>query len=259
MSVAGAPGVTITSPAYFERLAAAEFAHWWPGGMWRLTSHWLDRAIRGRSGLSALDVGCGSGGAAARLKGRAGVASVVGLDASELAIGLASRYDVPLVRGDALALPFGDGSFDVATCFDVWQHLDPGDDLRAAAELRRVLRPGGVAIVRANGRGVWPSRRPGARLYRLAELVGVAREAGLAVRAATYANCLPSVAKEVAGRFRRGSAPGHPAGGGLCLTPPPPWINRAMGAVASAEALAAGRLGVRWPVGHSTMMWVTRP
>jgi SAM-dependent methyltransferase len=259
MSLAEAP--TISSPAYFERLAAAEFAHWWPGGMWRLTSHWLDRTIRGRVGLRALDVGCGSGGAAARLARREEIAHVVGLDISPTALELAARYDLPLLRGDALGLPFYDGSFDVVTSFDVMQHLEPGDDLRAAVELRRVLRPGGVALIRANGRGLWPSRRSGARLYRLDELVGVVRASGLAVRAATYANCLPSVAQEVAGRLRQPAptAPrSHPAGGGLCLRVPPPWINRLMAGVAAAEALAAGRLGARLPVGHSTMVMAIR-
>jgi SAM-dependent methyltransferase len=47
------------------------------------------------------------------------------------------------VEGDALDLPFADGSFDAATCQQGLQFVpEPG---RALGELRRVLRPGGRA------------------------------------------------------------------------------------------------------------------
>jgi SAM-dependent methyltransferase len=49
------------------------------------------------------------------------------------------------VCGDAHALPFSDGSFDVVTLFDVLEHI--GDDRRAAQEALRVLRPGGHVLV----------------------------------------------------------------------------------------------------------------
>ena len=46
------------------------------------------------------------------------------------------------VRGDALALPFPDGSFDRIIASEVLEHI--GDDRRAIAELYRVLAPGGT-------------------------------------------------------------------------------------------------------------------
>lgn len=55
-------------------------------------------------------------------------------------------------RADILALPFGDGSVASLSCMHVVEHiglgrygdpLDPAGDLRAMAELRRVLAPGG--------------------------------------------------------------------------------------------------------------------
>src|SRR5262249_9724527 len=51
----------IDDPAYFDRLADVEARHWWALGLWRLASYWLDAALAGRSGLRALDVGCGTG------------------------------------------------------------------------------------------------------------------------------------------------------------------------------------------------------
>ncbi len=59
MTALAAP--TIDDPAYFVRLADVEARHWWALGMWRLASYWLDEALADRSGLRALDVGCGTG------------------------------------------------------------------------------------------------------------------------------------------------------------------------------------------------------
>ena len=45
MTTAVTPALTIDDPAYFDRLAEVEAAHWWSLGMWRLASHWLDAAL----------------------------------------------------------------------------------------------------------------------------------------------------------------------------------------------------------------------
>ena len=50
-----------------------------------------------------------------------------------------------MVAGDALDLPFEDGSVDVLRCERVWQHLP--DPQAAAAEVARVLAPGGRAAI----------------------------------------------------------------------------------------------------------------
>jgi SAM-dependent methyltransferase len=250
---------TIDDPRYFDRLADVEARHWWARGMWRLASAWLDRALTGRRGLRALDVGCGAGLTALRLARRPEVAGVVGLDPSPEALTHARRrHDLPLLRGSALDLPLASGRFDLVTCFDVLQHLPPRGDRRAAVELARVLTPGGVALVRSNGRG-W-SRDTSA--YRVEELTEVLSSAGLVVRRATYANCLPSLLQEVRGRVgqRLGADGGgqgarpHPSGGGLAIAVPRPWVNRLMGGISGGEALLAGRLGWRFPFGHSTLV-----
>jgi SAM-dependent methyltransferase len=49
------------------------------------------------------------------------------------------------VQGDALHLPFADGSFDRVICSEVLEHIP--DDLAAMRELTRVLRPGGTMAV----------------------------------------------------------------------------------------------------------------
>jgi demethylmenaquinone methyltransferase/2-methoxy-6-polyprenyl-1,4-benzoquinol methylase len=104
---------------------------------WRRST--VDAVVR--PGDRVLDACCGTGdlAVAARLRG----ADVVGLDFSEAMLDRArgKRGDVEWVRGDVLALPFDDGSFDAATVgFGVRNVDDLGAGLR---ELRRVLRPGG--------------------------------------------------------------------------------------------------------------------
>lgn len=266
---------TIDAPAYFDQLADAESVHWWHAAMWRITSGWLDRALRRRSDLVALDVGCGAGGTLRRLADRPEIGRVIGVDSSPRALSLASgkrragpglpfgsrqtRVCPTWVQGSAVSLPFLSGSIDVAACLDVIQHLPPGGDLLAMTELRRVLRPGGIAVLRANGAGLWPDPSRPDQPYQVRILVKLAREVGLIVRRATYANCLPAVATEILGQIRAASRHGHPQGRGLRIRSVHPLVNLAMGAVATTEAFAITRLNARLPVGHSTMMLVEAP
>ena len=95
-------------------------------------------------GDRVLDACCGTGDlaiAGLRLVGSTG--AVIGVDFSERMLERArsKSSQVEWVQGDALALPFADGSFDAATVGFGVRNLE---DLEAGLrELRRVLRPGG--------------------------------------------------------------------------------------------------------------------
>ena len=94
-----------------------------------------------REGDRVLDAACGTGDLAIADR-RAGAARVTGLDFSEQMLARARRK-APLewVRGDMLALPFAEGTFDAATVgFGV---RNVADLPLALSELHRVLRPGG--------------------------------------------------------------------------------------------------------------------
>lgn len=236
-------------PAYFDRLAAFEETHWWSAALWRVAEHWLDATIRGRDGLDALDVGCGAGLTLDRLAERPEVGRVVGIDPSPEAVARARRRGRRAVGASALALPFGAGSFDVATCLDVIQHLPPGSHPAAARELARVLKPGGVAIVRTNaGRdGVDPGR-----------LRATFEDEGFRAVRSSRVNLVGSLAQEVRGRLRPGRHRAHPSGGGLPAPDRGGASRRIMAAISRAEAFAVGRLGWTLPFGHSAMLLAIR-
>jgi len=99
-----------------------------------------------RRGDRVLDGACGTGDLAVA-DVRAGAGRVTGLDFSEPMLARARRKapHVEWVRGDLLALPFADATFDAATVgFGVRNVADLELALR---ELRRVLRPGGRLAV----------------------------------------------------------------------------------------------------------------
>ena len=106
-----------------------------------------------RPGDRVLDACCGTGDLALAARDAGG--TVTGLDFSERMLERARRKsaEIEWLQGDALALPFSDGSFDAATVGFGVRNLD--DLERGLAELRRVLRSGGrlaiLEITRPSG------------------------------------------------------------------------------------------------------------
>lgn len=107
----------------------------------------------------ALDAGCGTGAFLVPLARRLTPqgATVIGLDLAEGTLGQARArvqaegLPVNCVIGDVEALPFDDGSFDLVLANYMLYHVPNLE--QAIAELRRVLRPGGMLLAATNGEG----------------------------------------------------------------------------------------------------------
>jgi tellurite methyltransferase len=104
--------------------------------------------LRCRAVTSAIDIGCGAGRHALYLA-RQGF-RLSALDASEASLAVTGRaaadagLEIDLQLADFTALPFPDDSFDYALAWNVIYHGD-GDVVRQAlAEIRRILKPGGI-------------------------------------------------------------------------------------------------------------------
>ena len=133
----------------------------WAGPYDAITNHILQpsqksigRLAQIKAGDRVLDVGCGSGRLTMAAQGWTGTGGeVVGLDPSPEMIqvarknaaraGLKTTFELGMVE----AMPFPDASFDVVLNRLMLHHL-PGDlKQRGLAEMRRVLKPGGICLV----------------------------------------------------------------------------------------------------------------
>jgi ubiquinone/menaquinone biosynthesis C-methylase UbiE len=131
----------------FTRLAGAR----------RLHDELLDRAGV-EAGHRVLEIGCGTGNLVLALGRRTPRADVLGTDPDPAALRKAGRkaarrgLPVRFERAFADELPVPDGSVDrVLSCF-MLHHLASADKVRAMADVRRVLRPGGeLHLVDADG------------------------------------------------------------------------------------------------------------
>jgi ubiquinone/menaquinone biosynthesis C-methylase UbiE len=129
--------------AYYER-RAPEYDDWYlgrgrfadrdrPG--WSEELDELRRALGALPPARSLDVACGTGFLTRNLPGE-----VVGLDQSESMLEEARRQapNATFATGDALELPFPDGSFERVFTAHFYGHLDEADRLRFLGEARRV-------------------------------------------------------------------------------------------------------------------------
>ena len=148
--------------AYYEA-RAREYDDWWLGrGLYAdsRTPDWdaeralLESWIAELPPARTLDVACGTGFMTRHLRG-----DVVGLDQSASMLDVA-RKQVPgaeFRQGDALDLPFDDGSFDRLFASYFYCHLEEGARLRFLAEARRVAREL-VVVGTVLGEGEEPAR-----------------------------------------------------------------------------------------------------
>ena len=111
----------------------------------------LKAALLGRPGARLLDVGCGTGRFLREVKANYPRLEATGLDLSPYYLAVAQRdlrswSRVQLVLGAAEVIPFADSQFDAVTCVYLFHELPPGVRRGVVAEIRRVLKPGGMLV-----------------------------------------------------------------------------------------------------------------
>ncbi|OLD69471.1 MAG: hypothetical protein AUI45_07590 [Acidobacteria bacterium 13_1_40CM_2_56_11] len=159
-----------------ERFYPADY--WWnarrSGGLKKLESVYRKLALRdhiafitkaaGDRGVDVLDVGCGSGTLLGLLKHRG--FRVTGLDFSAEAAAIAKAENgVDVAVGTLEEAHFPAESFDVVTLFHVMEHVT--NPRLVLAQVSRVLKPNGVAILQVPNIESWQFKIFGARWYGL--------------------------------------------------------------------------------------------
>ena len=124
---------------------AAEQRHFWYAGFRRFVLPFVHAAVRGGRSRRLLDAGAGTG---ANLGLLARFGDPYGLDLALSGLILGRQYGARrVVCASACNIPFPSAAFDVVTSFDVLYCLDDAGERAAIAEMFRVLRPGGGAVV----------------------------------------------------------------------------------------------------------------
>jgi SAM-dependent methyltransferase len=178
-------------PAEYDYLFELEDTLWWFVGMRRIV-HGLLRAELGapERPLKVLDAGCGTGGSLPLLE-RFGQVTSFDFEARAMEM-FATRQRARLLVASTDAIPFEDNTFDLVTSFDVICQLPSPADEKALSELSRVLKPGGLLLVRtpalqmlhgSHDRTLHTQHR-----YTTGEMSRKMEAAGLRVVKATYAN-----------------------------------------------------------------------
>jgi demethylmenaquinone methyltransferase/2-methoxy-6-polyprenyl-1,4-benzoquinol methylase len=117
-------------------------------------------ALDPRPGELVLDLAAGTGVSTEELAHSGAYAVGADLSVGMLSAGRQTRPDLPLLAGDALALPFRDAAFDAVTISFGLRNVVEVD--RALRELARVTRPGGRLVVCEFSR---PTFRPFRTVY----------------------------------------------------------------------------------------------
>jgi SAM-dependent methyltransferase len=244
--------------AEYQNIYESEERQWWYGGMRAISRALLEPPLRalgeGGRALRLLDAGCGTGRNLDEL-GRFGRAA--GIDLSPEALRFCRKRGVAAARAALLALPFRDQSFDCVTSFDVVYHAWVTDDRAAVREMARVLRPGGLLLVRVPAfRLLWGGHDvevQSRHRYTRGELLALLRDSGLVTLRSTYCNSfLFPLLLLRRGLDRLTGRTGSDVG---FLPAPLEW---SFGALLRLEA-ACVRRGLSFPVGASVVALARKP
>ncbi|MDR7278647.1 class I SAM-dependent methyltransferase [Catenuloplanes atrovinosus] len=212
--------------------AAVEERHWWYRERRALLARELRRLRNDPPQRQAIEIGAAGGGNCLVMRDFG--YRVLATEQLPEGVEIARARGLDAIRADARDLPVESGGHDLLVAFDVLEHIAE-DDL-AAAEIHRVLRPGGTALIAVPAdMRLWSSfddLSGHVRRYDRAGLRALIEGAGLRVDALWSWNVLlrPAVA------LRR-TATARPSETALRhdVTAVPPLLNTLLGAVVRLE------------------------
>jgi SAM-dependent methyltransferase len=239
--------------------ARAENRHFWFRGFRWFVKPLVQRALNGHSGARILDCGCGTGANLALFEG---YGTSYGFDRSGVGLYIGHRSGRRrLVQASVTAVPFPSGAFDLVTSFDVLYSLVRDDEKAAAAEMFRLTRPGGWALINVAAMDVLTGDHSvlshEVRRYTRETLRRLVTDAGFTIERITYTNAVlfPPLALIRMLHRRRGLA--AESGAQAEITVPPAPVNAVM-----SGALYLESLWLRWfdsPFGSSLLCLARRP
>jgi ubiquinone/menaquinone biosynthesis C-methylase UbiE len=239
------------NPAEFDNIARAERDFWWYRGMREILFRALDPVAN--RGVSVLEAGCGTGHLSKSLEERYGW-RMTPLDLGREGLDYARGYGLGrLVQGNVMALPFAPESFDAVVSMDVLVHLAKGREVDALSEFARVLKPGGLLVLRLAAFHALRSRHSEfvqeRQRFTRARLLESMKTGGFEVMRSTYLNSLLLPVALFKFRVWEPLTKAQPSSG---VEPSPPWLDRLLYLPLRAEAFWVGRRG-SFPVGQSIL------
>jgi len=239
--------------------ARAESRHFWFRGFRAFVTPLLRYATAGRPDPLLLDCGCGTG---ANVEWLGTFGRAYGFDLAEIGLRLGREAGrTRLARASVTAVPFPTGSFDLVSSFDVLYALDARDEREAIAEMYRLLKPGGFAIVNVAAmpalRGDHSVLSHEIRRYNRDDLRRRLEAAGFSVVRLTYTNSTLFLPLAAARMLQRRRGLGRETNAEHEIAVPPAPINAAMSVVLWAESLWLRAFNA--PFGSSLLCLARKP
>lgn len=130
----------------YRNIFENERTHFYYVGTHNLFFQFVKRNLPKKTGNIILDAGCGTG---ALMKKMRSVGKIYGIDVSNEALKFAKSNGLKLLKkGSITNLPYKDNFFDAVYSVDVLYHKQVKSDLTALKEINRVLKPGGILIIK---------------------------------------------------------------------------------------------------------------
>ncbi len=132
--------------AEYRNIFENEETHFYYVGTHNATLALLDLYLKNKRSNVILDAGCGTGSLMKKLK-RFG--NIWGIDTSSEALKLAKKNGLKkILKASVEKIPFKDNTFNAVISIDVLYHKGVSSDRKALKEFNRVLKPGGILIVK---------------------------------------------------------------------------------------------------------------